>query len=134
MVQGNQSQVIGSACTNGGGDQSAPPVDPGLAAWLAAQGQTLDTVKDAWTSIEGVHATPDQDPAGMPVMETPKVWVHADGDPATTSFKHGCGRVLYTTYHTQPTSESNAPLEPQALSLLYLILEIGVCVDEQIPG
>ena len=129
-----QTDVIGSACMGGGGDQAAPPVDPGLAAWLTAQGQTLDTVKDAWTGIDGVHPTADKDPNGMPVTETPKVWVHADGAPATTSFKHGCGRVLYTTYHTQPTSESNGPLEPQALSLLYLILEIGVCVDEQIPG
>jgi hypothetical protein len=91
-------------------------------------------VKDAWTSIADVHATIDTDAKGKPVSETPKVWVHADSDPATTSFKHGCGRVLYTTYHTQPTAEANAPLEPQALSLLYLILEIGVCVDDTIPG
>jgi hypothetical protein len=129
-----ESGAIGSACKSGGGDQAAPPVDPGLAAWLSAQGQTLDTVKDAWTSVAAVHPTQDQDASGNPVTETPKVWVHADADPATTSFKHGCGRVLYTTYHTQPTSETNGPLEPQALSLLYLILEIGVCVDEKIPG
>jgi hypothetical protein len=129
-----EDQQIGSACMNGGGDQAAPPVDPDLAAWLAAQGQTLSTVKDAWTSIAGVHATIDTDAKGKPVSETPKVWVHADSDPATTSFKHGCGRVLYTTYHTQPTAEASAPLEPQALSLLYLILEIGVCVDDTIPG
>jgi hypothetical protein len=37
--------------------------------------------------------------------------------------------VLYTTYHTQPTSETSVPLEPQALALLYLILEVGVCID-----
>jgi hypothetical protein len=129
-----ETQQIGSACINGGGDQSAPPVDPDLGAWLSAQGQTLTTVKDAWTSITDVHATPDTDAKGKAVTETPKVWVHADASPATTSFKHGCGRVLYTTYHTQPTAETSGPLEPQALSLLYLILEIGVCIDEKIPG
>jgi hypothetical protein len=129
-----ENQQIGSACMNGGGEQAAPPVDADLAAWLAAQGQSLTTVKDAWTYISDVHPTLDHDANGKPYTETPKVWVHADSDPATTSFKHGCGRVLYTTYHTQPTAEANAPLEPQALSLLYLILEIGVCVDDKIPG
>lgn len=48
--------------------------------------------------------------------------------PASTSFEHSCGRVLYTTYHTQPTAEASAALEPQALALLYLILEVNVCV------
>jgi len=129
-----ENQQIGSACMNGGGDQSAPPVDADLAAWLAAQGQTLTTVKDAWMSITDVHTHADVDAKGTAVNETPKVWVHADASPATTSFKHGCGRVLYSTYHTQPTAETNGPLEPQALSLLYLILEVGVCIDDKIPG
>ena len=41
---------------------------------------------------------------------------------------------MYTTYHTQPTSEVNGALEPQALALLYLILEVGVCIDPQVIG
>jgi hypothetical protein len=131
--QGEDTQ-IGSACQNGGGDQAAPPIDKDLDDWLKAQGQSLDTVKDAWTTITGVHTHADTDAQGQPVMETPKVWVHASGNPATTSFKYGCGRVLYSTYHTQPTAETNGPLEPQALSLLYLILEIGVCIDTKVPG
>lgn len=129
-----ETSTIGSACQEGGGDQAAPPVDPDLSAWLAAQGQTLDVVKDAWTEIDAVHTKNDVDAAGNPVSETPKIWVHADAAPATTSFKHGCGRVLYSTYHTQPTSGTNGPLEPQALSLLYLILEVGVCIDTKVPG
>ena len=129
-----ESQQLGSACLGGGGDQAAPPVDKDLDAWLMAQGQSLTTVKDAWTDVTDVHTQMDTNAAGQAVSETPKVWVHASGNPATASFKHGCGRVLYTTYHTQPTAETNGPLEPQALSLLYLILEIGVCIDEQIPG
>lgn len=129
-----ETSTIGSGCQGGGGEQFAPPVDADLAAWLAAQGQTLDTVKDAWTYLSAVHTKTDVDADGNPVSETPKVWVHADNDPATTSFKHGCGRVLYTTYHTQPSSATSGPLEPQALSLLYLILEVGVCIDTKIPG
>lgn len=124
----NQSSTIGSACEADGGDEAAKVEDPGLAAWFAAQGKKLDTVKDAWTHITGVNATADLDPDGKPISVTPKVWVSALDKPASTSFEHSCGRVLYTTYHTQPTSEASAALEPQALALLYLILEVNVCV------
>lgn len=120
--------TIGSACTGGGGDQTATVDDKGLGDWLSAQGKTLDTVKDAWTYITSVNPTKDVDPDGKTVTTTPKVWVEAAGQPATTSFEHACGRVLYTTYHTQPTAEASAPLETQALALLYLILEVNVCV------
>lgn len=130
----NESTAIGSACFAGGGDQAATVPDAGLEAWLKAQGKTLDTVKDAWTHVDHVNGKADVDADGKPVTETPKVWVKAASDPASTSFKHGCGRVLYSTYHTQPTSETNGPLEPQALSLLYLILEIGVCINVNEPG
>lgn len=123
-----QTSTVGSACQSGGGDQPATVDDPGLTAWLAAQGRTLDVVKDAWTHITSVNPMPDVDPDGKKVTTTPKVWVEASGQPATTSFEHSCGRVLYTTYHTQPTAEASAPLETQALALLYLILEVNVCV------
>ncbi|GAC1540227.1 MAG: hypothetical protein NVS3B10_04920 [Polyangiales bacterium] len=123
-----ESPTIGSACMAGGGEQPAKVDDPGLSAWLAAQGKDLSTVKDAWTDLTGVHAKPDLDADGKTVTVTPKVWVEATSAPATVSFEHSCGRVLFTTYHTQPTAESSAPLEPQALALLYLILEVDVCV------
>lgn len=129
-----ESQTIGSACEGGGGDEGASVPDAGLSAWLSAQGKSLSTVKDAWTHIDHVTPTPTKDADGQPVTEKPKVWVEAQGNPASTSFKVGCGRVLYSTYHTQPTSETNTPLEPQALSLLYLILEVGVCIDQEVPG
>jgi hypothetical protein len=124
-----QSSQIGSACQSGGGDEQASVEDAQLEAWLKAQNQTLDTVKDAWTHIDAVNTKSDVDADGKMVNETPKVWIKASSNPASTSFKHGCGRVLYTTFHTQPSSETNGPLESQALSLLYLILEVGVCVD-----
>jgi hypothetical protein len=130
----NQTSTIGSACQNGGGDQSVGNKDAGLDAWLTAQGKGLSTVKDAWTVLTGVQSVMDTDADGKPVKSTPKVWVEADSAPVTTSFQHGCGRVLYTTYHTQPTAETSDPLEPQALALLYLILEIGVCIDGPVIG
>lgn len=122
------TSTIGSACEGGGGEESATIEDTGLAAWFAAQGKSLTAVKDAWTHILDVKTVDDLDVDGKPAKVTPKVWVKAAGLPATTSFEHQCGRVLYTTYHTQPTSETSAPLEPQALALLYLILEVNVCV------
>ncbi len=125
-----ESPTLGSACMSGGGEQSVSADDPGLDAWLAAQGKKLSTVKDAWTDLSSVNPKMDQDPDGKAVTVTPKVWVEAAGRPATTSFQHACGRVLYSTYHTQPTSETNTALEPQALALLYLILEVSVCIDE----
>ena len=97
-----QTDVIGSACMGGGGDQAAPPVDPGLAAWLTAQGQTLDTVKDAWTGIDGVHPTADKDPNGMPVTETPKVWVHADGAPASIAAPARNERIVFFLFMESP--------------------------------
>ncbi len=129
-----EGPMIGSACNPGGGDEAATATDPGLAAWLTAQGQPLTTVKDAWTHIDHVSPTASKDADGNPVTETPKVWVAAGGSPANTSFKFGCGRVLYSTYHTQPSSETDLALEPQALSLLYTILEVGVCIDQKLPG
>ena len=122
------TSTIGSACEDGGGEEAATIEDTGLAAWLAAQGKSLSSVKDAWTHVLGVKTVDDLDVDGKPAKSTPKVWVKAAGLPASTSFEHSCGRVLYTTYHTQPTAEASAPLEPQALALLYLILEVNVCV------
>lgn len=129
-----EATQIGSACMSGGGDQGVSGKDSGLDAWLSAQAKGLTSVKDAWTALTGVHTVNDIDPDGKPAKVTPKVWVEAAGSPVTTSFQHGCGRVLYSTYHTQPTNETNGALEPQALALLYLILEVGVCLDPVIIG
>lgn len=129
---GENSQ-IGSACMGGGGEQSVRNQDSGLSAWLTAQGKSLSSVKDAWTALSSVQEKLGIDADGKPVKVKPKVWVEASA-PVTTSLQHGCGRVMYTTYHTQPTSEVNGALEPQALALLYLILEVGVCIDPQVIG
>jgi len=128
-----ENSTIGSACMGGGGDQNVTRMDAGLDAWLSAQGKTLSDVKDAWTQISSVQDQQGPDADGKMTKISPKVWVQT-GSPVTASVQYGCGRVLYTTYHTQPTSEVNKPLEPQALALLYLILEVGVCIDPQVIG
>jgi hypothetical protein len=69
------------------------------------------------------------------VTITPKVWITGNtpsvAKPLTVSFERGCGRVLFSTYHTE-TSGSGG-LKPQELALLYVLLEVGVCVEPVIP-
>jgi hypothetical protein len=46
--------------------------------------------------------------------------------PLTVTFEpNGCGRVMYSTYHTADLSHPG--LLPQERVLLYLILQIGEC-------
>jgi len=48
--------------------------------------------------------------------------------PMTVTYEPvGCGRVLFSTYHT--TDSVHVGLVPQERVLLYLIMEIGVCRD-----
>lgn len=47
--------------------------------------------------------------------------------PLTVTFAHGCGRVLYTSYHTVESNRAGT-LNAQELVLAYLGLEIGECL------
>jgi len=40
------------------------------------------------------------------------------------SFEQGCGRVMFSTYHTEPFSTS---LTAQERALLGVLLEVSVC-------
>ena len=126
-------------------------VDGDLATWLSGQiGPRNDAggdvgpidplafhVYDNWNWV--ASTTPIQvgtDMAGAPIFDEPRVWVRGSGAPAAPAGKHpltvtfhppGCGRVLYSTYHTAPGTHRG--LLPQERVLLYLILELGVCND-----
>lgn len=129
--------------------RDAEATDPELAEWLDGQvgprGETggdigpIDaasfTAFDNWNWIAAltpiVVGTDDQ---GQPVVDTPRVWVSGSGSPSagpgkrplTVTFNPpGCGRVLFSTYHTAPGT--HVGLLPQERVLLYLIFEIGVC-------
>ncbi len=92
-------------------------------------------VADNWNTIlETPSVQVGVDDEGLPVYEEAKAWVigsspHASGSgklPMTVTYEPtGCGRVLFTTYHTTP--DAHAGLVPQERVLLYLILEIGIC-------
>ena len=51
--------------------------------------------------------------------------------PSTVSFDSQCGRVLFSTYHAEG-GETDALLA-QEKALLFILLEVGVCVGQQQP-
>src|SRR5690606_2590894 len=109
----------------------AQVLDPTMAEWLAAQGITDFEVEANWTMIDSVTPQQAPGPEGGWVDVEPKVWVQAltggAGNPATVSFEFGCGRALFSTYHTE--GNGGGSLLPQELALLYVLLEVGVCID-----
>lgn len=123
----------GDACTLDDYTAAATDLDPDLAAWLSAQGVTNPAFEAAYTYIDSVNTVASTSTTGEPVMVTPKVWITGATPqgvrPLTVSFESQCGRVLFSTYH----SESSAGLLPQELALLYVILEVGVCLDVVVP-
>lgn len=108
------------------GDPTPTPIDPdrlvidGNWNWIAALDDTVQTGVDA---------------EGLPIYDVPKTWVigsrpFSDGAkrPLTVTFEPtGCGRVLYSTYHT--ADFDHVGLHPQERVLLFLIAEIGVCSE-----
>lgn len=130
-------------------------VDPDLHAWLAALPAplkdvgagypTLDTLpsvmfEDNWSGLDAVHDIFVEDQDAQQVNVGHHTWVEGPCDvcsdsssarPMTVSGQYGCGRMMFSTYHT--TEISHQGLTPQELVLLYIILEIGVCHGEPPP-
>ena len=75
------------------------------------------------------------DDDGFPIYDEPHVFVIGGSEeeplpkrPLTVTYEPaGCGRVLFSTYHT--TDELHPGLVPQERILLYVIMEIGICMD-----
>ncbi len=117
-------------------DAPATVIDQDMAAWLAAQGVSSFTLESNFTVVDAVQSYQAPDEDGKTITMNPKVWVNAavpgEGDrPATISYQYGCGRALFSTYHTEPWGLDQAM--PQELALLYTILEVGVCLGELPP-
>ncbi|MBK8939039.1 MAG: hypothetical protein IPM79_15770 [Polyangiaceae bacterium] len=108
-------------------------MDPELQAWLTAQGVPNPSFEAAYTYIDALNTVATTDVNNQPVMVTPKTWITGatpqGNKPLTISFEQQCGRVLFSTYH----SESSDGLLPQELALLYVILEVGVCLEVPVP-
>lgn len=122
-----EKKETGSACNGGGVDGPAEVPDPGLGTWLEAMGHSEWDIHGSWTGISKVNAVNTLDVDGNPATITPKVWVKSKttGKPATVSFESGCGRVLFSSYHAEVKEKEAVP---QEMALLYVLLEVGVCV------
>lgn len=126
----NASSPWGAACQNGAYTKPGTANDPGLASWLGAIGEKNFDLKDSWTIISKVNPMASTDVDGKPVTVTPKVWMTSNGTgPSTVSFDQQCGRVLFSTYHAEG-GEADALLA-QEKALLFILLEVGVCIGKQ---
>ena len=111
----------------------AQVLDDDLRAWLDNNG-ALDAsgrmevrgLESGWVLVEA--ASPDR----------ARVWVEGPLDapsasrvrPLTVTGDRGCGRALFTSYHTIEDHSGGTTLSAQEQALAYLILEIGNCIDE----
>ncbi len=76
----------------------------------------------------------ETDASDPPPEEEPEEELEEEGDfhPATVSFQWGCGRALFSTYHTETSSFGGAEdLMPQEKALLFTILEVVLCIGPQ---
>jgi hypothetical protein len=137
-------------------DSTGTVLDHQLLAWLAALPEGLKdintkneaagfpTINDLplietvnnWSGVRAIPPVMVDDGMGGQVDVGHKVWVEGPGDgsimdagnwPLTISAEYGCGKLMFTTYHTAEGSDAYIGLTPQELVLLYLILEIGTC-------
>jgi Carboxypeptidase regulatory-like domain len=124
------SKTACSGCGKTTYDAEAVLTDPGIAAWMTAQNLGKFTLEKNYTDLLSVNKQ-SVTVAGVTKEVTPHVWVSgskagASAKPATVSFEHGCGKVMFSTYHTEPTSLS---LKAQERALLGVLLEVSVCND-----
>ncbi|MBC8071526.1 MAG: carboxypeptidase regulatory-like domain-containing protein [Deltaproteobacteria bacterium] len=135
-------------------DTTGTVLDPELLAWLQALPAPLKDIGgghpnllslpqvelvDNWSGIDEIPPVITQDEMGDDVDVGHYPWVEGGCPtcsptgvrPMTISADYGCGRIMFSTYHTD--EGAHAGLTPQELILLYIILEIGVCHDAPPP-
>jgi hypothetical protein len=132
---GENPNVYGSACQSGGGKGPAKFDDPGLNAWMSAQGEQNAELEGNWVLIKRLKSQQGIDENGQPKTITPKLWasqgVGASATPATISIQDKCGQVLYSTYHTEEGFGSD--LNAQEKALMHTLLEVSGCVGPSKP-
>jgi hypothetical protein len=116
--------------------------DEALREWLESLGHLsggtvrITGMLGGWTVIENVDPELTTTWVSGPVeWETRDTFeVMTDTRPLTVTFDLGCGRVLYTSYHTDDSffGVGGPALTAQELMLAYLLLEIGTCIDDPV--
>ena len=130
-------------------DTMGTVIDPDLRAWLEALPDSLKDIGNGhpnllslpevelvhnWSGIDAIYPVMVQNDEGEEVDVGHRAWVEGPCPvctpaetvrPMTISAEYGCGRMMFSTYHTD--EGEHLGLTPQELILLYIILEIGVC-------
>ena len=135
--------------TSGAGTTYAGQInDTTLAAWLAAVGAIptgsnsvmLTGYLNLWSVIQSLPMTTDDIVDATNAQAYPSATATTPGpamsypqtirfDVAAPGSSQACGRAIYTSYHTLPTTTSDpTQLVPQERILEYLMLEAGACV------
>ena len=128
-----QSSTMGSAELAGSYDAPAVVKHADLTAWLKAQGITSFKLEDSYTIVSKLSKLPTPGPDEKSHDVLPQAWIYGDVPsngvlPATVSYPYGCGRILFSTYHTEGKKSTGSTLLPQERALLYVILEMAVCL------
>jgi len=134
-----QSGTMGSAEMTSSYDAPATVQDKDLKAWLTAQGIGSFNVVDSYTIVDSVTKLPTPGPDQKQYDVKPKAWILANTPskgikPATVSYPYGCGRILFSTYHTEGKKSTGSKILPQERALLYIILETAVCLKNPEVG
>lgn len=136
-------------------DTTGIVLDADLLAWLDALPPALKDIGgghpnllslptvgivDNWSGIDSIPPVMVMNDEGQQVDVGHHAWIEGSCPvcnpsnelrPMTISAEYGCGRMMFSTYHTD--EGEHAGLTPQELILLYIILEIGVCHDTPPP-
>ena len=116
--------------------------DDTMRAWLDSLGHIVGGTVGITGMIAGWTVITQTDPMLTTTwVSGPVTWTSSstfdsrtDVRPLTVTFDLGCGRVLYTSYHTDSSffGSGGASLTAQELILAYLVLEIGKCIEDPV--
>jgi hypothetical protein len=130
-----ESSTMGSAEMPHSYDAPAIVDNADLKSWLDVQGFTTFDLLASWTVIKTLAKLPTPGPDGDPTLFdiSPTAWMSGHVPdygirPMTVRFPYGCGRVLFSSYHTEGAGPTGSTLLPQESALLYMILELAVCL------
>lgn len=137
IIWEGESSSMGSAELENPYDAPAIVQHPDLKGWLTAQGITNFKLLESYTIVDKVTKLPTPGPDEKPYDVLPQAWILGDVPghgirPATVSYPYGCGRILFSTYHTEGDKTTGTNLLPQERALLYIILEVAVCIKEPV--
>ena len=137
----------GTSVTASFDSPDAEVVDEHLARWLETQTAAPEgsstpapidpdhlVIRHNRNWVLGLHRFQRGTSQGFPVYDEPRSWIIGSNPTLDDDVKHplsitfeptGCGRVLYSTYHTSTSTLTT--LDPQERILVFLLMEVSGC-------